>query len=130
MQRVINFRAWTGKKMMYQEKQYLGSFLRRVVAQIMIDHEDEPREHESYLPRGTTIDDYLLQFTGLFDRLKVGIYEGDIVKVEDSASGVIEYLGACFIIREGDSRMSLNDIAPEYAEVIGNIYENPELKPK
>jgi YopX protein len=72
----------------------------------------------------------LMQFTGLFDSLKVGVYEGDIVKIEGCSVGIIEYLGASFVIRGKDFKLALNDQAPEYVEIIGNIYENPELVSK
>jgi hypothetical protein len=66
--RDIKFRAWTGKEMIYQDKQYLASFIRRVVPQIIRDHGGEPfSQHESYLPNGGNLDEYLMQFTGLKD---------------------------------------------------------------
>lgn len=126
MHRTIKFRAWTGKTMMYQEKQYLGSFLRRVVTQIMLEHgSDEPREHESYLPKGTVIDDYLLQFTGLLDKNGKEIYEHDMVLMEGTAKGYIVYSGAGWCVRANDPmlNLSLNETAPEFMEVIGNIHE-------
>jgi hypothetical protein len=71
-----------------------------------------------------------MEFTGLFDCHKIGIYESDIVKVENSALGVIEYSGACFMINIGKNRISLNDLAPEYIEIVGNIYKGPEPLPE
>ncbi len=54
MSRIIKFRAWTGKQMVYQDEQYLVSFIRRVVPQIIVDHGGKAfSQHESYLPNWT-----------------------------------------------------------------------------
>lgn len=128
--------------MMYQEQQYLGSFLRRVVTRIMLEHgSDTPMEHESYLPQGKSIDDYLLQYTGLLDKNGKKIYEADIVKFrsgnEYEVGEVVfgKHNGAfCFFLpKEGIRVPMLNfmatmSLAATYDfEVIGNRYEHPEL---
>ena len=79
----------------------------------------------------------LMQCTGLKDKNGKLIYEGDIVKDKCSeAVATIEYLPYTFSlmahIRGMDDYLPLEDIcyALEVAtpfEVIGNIYENPEL---
>ncbi len=74
-------------------------------------------------------------FTGLFDKNGKEIYGGDIVKFEykpatmDIRIGVIEYneFTTSFMIRIGEGRGSLIHSASISSEVIGNIYENPEL---
>ena len=70
-----------------------------------------------------------MQYTGLKDRHGVEIYEGDIVKGE-YRTYVIEYYGAEFRLKTADD--SSPDLLPvlensSRIEVIGNIWENPEL---
>lgn len=70
-----------------------------------------------------------LQYTGLSDKNGVEIYVGDIV-LNNGSKWVISHYGGCY-------RMTLNGIEKpndhlfideaQHSEVIGNVYENPEL---
>lgn len=78
------------------------------------------------------------QFTGLYDENGKEIYEGDIIEATSILGGSIgrkmkcsvDYYNdyACFIFVASDRRRfictSISDIV---VEVIGNIYDNPEL---
>ena len=66
----------------------------------------------------------LMQYTGLKDKNGKEIYEGDIVKWSNSVnSGVYEIKW----FRTGFSSNGLPLFNDDVVEVIGNIYENPEL---
>lgn len=81
----------------------------------------------------------LMQFTGLLDKQGKEIYEGDIIKIRDTICTIrYEESTASYhlIFRGGTSYQyekyrfdkestSLNVLG--FFEVIGNIYENPEL---
>jgi uncharacterized phage protein (TIGR01671 family) len=68
----------------------------------------------------------LMQFTGLLDKNGKKIFEGDIVHFIDGNYQVswceIRYGGGYCAISENNHRQLTAEI-----EVIGNIYENPEL---
>jgi len=81
----------------------------------------------------------LMQFTGLKDKNGKEIYEGDIIQIPDyyygdffekSHKNIVVFIDGgfdCYIKKE-DMFDDLADIAMnELIEVIGNIYENPEL---
>ena len=94
--------------------------------------------YEEYAPindllKGT---DNLMQFTGLFDKQGVEIYEGDILKFitfgfnAESFITVIEFKNASFRLKNGRNLFYFGQTdftKLDDCRVIGNIYENPEL---
>lgn len=77
-----------------------------------------------------SLDWELMQYTGLKDKNGKEIYECDIVKHTDCDIGKVIFENGCFVVEERKNKFlcySLSDGSDPYCEVIGNIYENPEL---
>lgn len=68
----------------------------------------------------------LMQFTGLLDKNGTEIYEGDVVAYGTDKPQEIIYEKGMFTWRNEGS-MSLGNYYSKLMEVVGNIYENPEL---
>jgi uncharacterized phage protein (TIGR01671 family) len=70
------------------------------------------------------------QYTGLKDKKNVKIFEGDILKNDSDYIGYVQYLtqerGYVIVYEKSDSRIDGQYETISY-EVIGNIYDNPNL---
>lgn len=125
--RPIKFRAWdkTNKKMRYFDTCWLFGEYQSIAWRITEDSKD-PDDTDYCLSFDNEDLTELMQFTGLTDKTKKPIYEGDVVK---SFDGIISEIiwnesVAAFSDTNGDE---WGMIEPSFIEVIGNIYENPEL---
>lgn len=78
----------------------------------------------------TAVGDVLMQYTGIKDKNGVEIYEGDILWLGDAAS-IVQIVWVEFKLRlKWVNPMGASDNIYAWKddlEVIGNIYENPEL---
>ena len=121
MQREIKFRAHC------QGRLYLVTELLWSEQAAFIWNNTDP-EHE-----GEKVDLYnidLMQFTGLKDETGRDIFEGDIVRSSGREIGVVDFSEGAFVLCVyKDGEIHHEEIAAEEDawEVIGNIYENPEL---
>lgn len=123
MSRIIKFRFWDGKQMIYNGYDHADMSFNGLLA-----------------CEGDTIP---LEYTGLKDKNGVEIYEGDTVRLKfrDGLSkfsyelGVIKWHQSSsafkwFAVEEDPSDGNnywLTHAEADWREVIGNIYENPEL---
>lgn len=135
--RPIKFRAWDpdAKKMFYNCV-VGGSVVIAEHGGSVVDGDFEPR----YFTTNNAIAGFkVMQFTGLTDKNGKEIYEGDVVSVEYGRGKVIFHAG-CFMIEwidDPEANMELLSMrnakfghAREDLELLGNIYENPELLKK
>ena len=128
MNREIKFRAWLkyGKEIVDVEE---IDFMNEVINYIDNDYENNEQEIV-----GAYFEDIeLMEYTGLKDMKEKEIYEGDIVKLRaNHGIGVIKYYDewGAFIVEYIKPRplavLGMN-YYKEDIEVLGNIYENPEL---
>ena len=68
-----------------------------------------------------------LMWTGLLDKNKVPIYEGDILFWDRSILGSVRYKYFEYLVGEGVSARALCAYKEDQLEVIGNVHENVEL---
>lgn len=66
----------------------------------------------------------LMQFTGITDINKKLIYEGDIVNDDELGKGVVVFNDGCFYVKFNND---IQFLSSKRFEVIGNIFDNPNL---
>ena len=125
--REIKFRAWVkdGKEIVDVEE---IDFMNKVINYIYNDYKNNEQEII-----GAYFEDIeLLEYSGLKDMKGKEIYEGDILfesSIEEYFKVVFEN-GSFKAEFEGDFEehsFDLIDVVAQGCEVVGNIYENPEL---
>jgi hypothetical protein len=104
MQRPIKFRAWDGRLML--EWDYIKTLA--------------PYRWEELSK--------LMQYTGLKDKNGVKIYEGDLLAMPPHWRWPVVFQDGVFGLDKGEEfPFPLSLLRPMSAEVVGNIYESPQL---
>lgn len=123
--RAITFRAWDkGKLRMFP---VVGIKWRDGVMVEVAADDERPEESETGFH-----DLELMQFTGLKSKSGVEIYEGDVVEDEWKTKHEVRierFNGGGYDSGVSGMGFALDDSDIDKLEVIGNIYENPELTP-
>ena len=123
MNRQIKFRVWNGYEMVEDVTVGKhGAFWTSGISE---------SDNQS-LGNTTKYDNYLavMQFTGLHDKNGKEIYEGDLVKLDGSnETWEILWLDAGLTAFTLDKRGLTNSLwrFPKTIEIIGNVFENPDL---
>ncbi len=125
--RTIKFRIWADGKMDCSPETFTGWLNDNFI----FDGYDKGKEP------------IVMQFTGLLDKSGKEIYEGDIVKYDESEkisawvageTAIVMWVAPRFTFRTkpyeeftGSNQNMPSEDDAEFLEVVGNIYENPEL---
>lgn len=128
--REIKFRAWDGKQMFYTSN---NEDLSNIV--LVLDNKSWNLGYQDYdwdvHGANSYKNDILMQYTGLKDREGNEIYEGDIVKLDDIICPITWSDGGFqMITNEQQGKSAAIQDRLKYFEIVGNIYENPELLTK
>lgn len=154
MNRDIKFRAWNKKMHEYDWRKNIQENVMREVKSVEIPSERKNFDKMQLTVWGNSEDPIvevyfegtdefeIMQYTGLHDKNGKEIYEGDIVRYPDASScgdsgewdcftntGEVKYCNetmSYYFTERVSIEMDEIDINTD-AEVIGNIYENPEL---
>ncbi|MGH1867203.1 YopX family protein [Enterococcus durans] len=125
---IPKFRAWDKRKNVMRDVAVLHFTKNGKINSI--EYWITPTELKTYHVRNVE----LMQSTRLKDKNGVEIFEGDLVEHDDNINGVWETFEACEIVYdEGYAQFCFKWDAGNFLtdyrnlNVIGNIYENPEL---
>ena len=125
MSREIKYRAW-----LKEEEKMVNVSLMSLTEKWIGYHIFYEEEKKKKFEFSDSENFELMQYTGIKDKNDVEIYEGDLVKILDNVNETIcevrfEYGG--HILKNRDLREELLYLEERFMEVVGNIYENPEL---
>jgi uncharacterized phage protein (TIGR01671 family) len=123
MNRVIKFRAWDGEKMLDLSTLPMDAY------QVCFFHDCMLKGKKTFKNAGKSVEVTVMQFTGLTDKNGKEIYEGDILRISDNLVEEVRWVdesnwhGDC----EVTGFVNHKAIYHKGPEVIGNVYENPDL---
>ena len=123
MNREIKFRAWrTVEQRMVRSNQAIATIMRKHI----LGYPEPGLDGQGGDYNGHTkeTDHILMQYTGLKDKNGTEIFEGDIV--EEKVPGKV-YRKTEVKWNRSDLGFYFYNSGTDFIEVIGNIYENPDL---
>ncbi len=154
MKRQLKFRAWDGLNMLYPNDTQKGMGSRAFILLMDMDGNCSWNNPYGFAPEEVA-NVYIMQSSGLFDKNNTEIYEGDILKLVTSHGKEItvtcefgskerelrnfmgqvntcQITGFYFLVMKRyptypivENHLGKNDL--EIMEVVGNIFETPEL---
>ena len=125
MNRILKFRVWDKINKCWYEPIFEAHKGRLKELTITLSGDLDMRTMEGTMHSSMFPDQYeLMQFTGLHDKNGKSIFEGDIVK-DDTLIMRIEYINSSFCKCNDKGNWIIH--SHDCLEIIGNIFENPEL---
>lgn len=128
MNREIKFKMWGGNKMFYDIENVYACLMQQIAFNCT-----QPNSHQIPYDHSGLFGAVWLQYIGVKDKNGKEIYHGDIVSngSDKIHRRVIVWDRATFWFKqihgEGNFPVQLSTYSEMTYEVIGNIYENPEL---
>jgi uncharacterized phage protein (TIGR01671 family) len=122
MNREIKFRVWNDEWVMMIQKEIYGlKFDETGIFSIQwINETTDGQEHKEVWENSEYLK--IMQYTGLKDKNGKEIYEGDVC----NDGSVVQFIGGRYILMYKDKTF-WEDLMGSEDEIIGNVYENPEL---
>ncbi|QPC18900.1 hypothetical protein LacP0734_03855 [Lacticaseibacillus paracasei subsp. tolerans] len=138
MKREIKFRVWDKAKYRMLGVDQLAFGPNGELVSIYSDGPDFSNDSDALMGEKPDLNEaVLMEYTGLHDKNGREIYEGDIIvthpksKYEAPESGVVQYGGSRpmfgYKTEDGEEYDIWSSNAYRTYEVIGNIFENPEM---
>jgi len=134
--REIKFRAWTGSEMITPPNDTIGCGSGAEIIEISLAGFVSKRNAyglDMFGSKNPSFDEpekdiVLMQYTGLKDCNGKEIYENDVViYMHNKMNHFVKYKGNGFVLTDSRDNIFVYNFNPIALDVIGNIYQNPEL---
>ena len=123
--RIIKFRIWNGKEMLFPNQ-----ITKYANCELGINYAKEYTPEGVYIPRNPS-KTHFMQFINVYDKGNKEVYDGDILNHETDGQFTIvwdnDFVGFAGKTEGSNAVDSIHSGYFRQCEIIGNIYENPEL---